>query len=132
MDFATLTSACVRALGTRYSGAYTNRRKLISGIMSAGRSSGERVWPFPPDKDYGRCLKSQVADIKQCRPSGGVDHIESSYFLSQFVDRKIPWVHVDLSGEENEGGLAHVGGDVTGFGVRFAVAFCERQFHTPL
>lgn len=125
IDFATLTGACIRAIGTHYSGAYTNRSKLYSVIRKAGRKSGERVWPFPNDSDYGRCLKSEIADIKQCRLSGGSDHIEAGYFLSQFVDKGIPWVHVDLSAISNEGGLAHVPGKSTGFGVRFAVSLAE-------
>jgi len=123
LDFATLTGACVRALGNLYSGAYSNQRKLFSKIRRAGRQSGERVWPLPNDMDYGRCLKSEVADIKQCRPSGGVDHIEAGYFLRQFVPRTVPWVHVDLSASSNEGGLGHIPSKTTGFGVRFGMDF---------
>lgn len=121
MDFATLTGACIRAIGTLYSGAYSNKRSLFPLIRNAGHRSGERVWPFPNDADYGRCLKSEVADIKQCRESGGVDHIEAGYFLSQFVPKSIPWVHTDLSACGNEGGLGHVGTKTTGFGVRYGI-----------
>ncbi len=125
MDFATLTGSCVRAIGTNYSGGYSNRSSLLSLIRRAGKKSGERVWPFPNDKDYGRCLKSKVADIKQCRLKGGVDHIEASYFLRQFVENSVPYVHVDLSAIEHEGGLAQVSSENTGFGVRFATEFVE-------
>ncbi len=126
MDFATLTGSCIRAIGTNYCGAYSNRKSLLPLVREAGRDSGERVWPFPNDPDYGRCLKSSIADIKQCRLKGGCDHIEASYFLRQFVDKKVPYVHVDLSAMESEGGLAHVGSDTTGFGVRFAVELVAR------
>ncbi len=126
IDFATLTGSCVRAIGTNFSGAYSNRKGLLPVIRAAGRASGERVWSFPNDPDYGRCLKSQVADIKQCRLKGGCDHIEASYFLRQFVDKKVPYVHVDLSAIENEGGLAHVGSESTGFGVRFGAELVEQ------
>ncbi len=125
IDFATLTGSCVRAIGTNYSGAYSNRRRLLSLIRAAGRSSGERVWSFPNDADYGRCLKSSIADIKQCRLKGGCDHIEASYFLRQFVDKKVPYVHVDLSAIEHEGGLGHVPAEATGFGVRFGAALVD-------
>jgi leucyl aminopeptidase len=125
LDFATLTGACVRAIGTQYSGAYTNREEWYERIRLAGRRSGERVWPFPNDEDFGRCLDSDYADIKQCRPTGGVDHIEAGYFLSQFVPESIPWVHVDLSAAENDDGLAHVPSKLTGFGVRFGVEFIQ-------
>lgn len=121
LDFATLTGACIRALGTLYSGAYSNRRSLYPMIRTAGQRSGERVWPFPNDADYGRCLKSEVADIKQCRESGGVDHIEAGYFLSQFVPKSLPWIHTDLSACGNEGGLGHVSTKTTGFGVRYGI-----------
>lgn len=125
VDFATLTGACVRAIGTAYSGAFTNKRRHFAKIRRAGVESGERVWPFPNDPDYGDCLKSEIADIKQCRASGGSDHIEASYFLSQFVG-KVPWVHIDLSSCENEGGLAHVPSKVNGFGVRFTQSLLEK------
>jgi leucyl aminopeptidase len=123
MDFATLTGACVQAIGTNYSGAYTNRVEWMNAIIEAGRVSGERVWPFPNDADYGTCLKSDIADIKQCRLTGGSDHIEAGYFLSQFVPKQTGWVHVDLSAAESEEGLAHVPTKLTGFGVRFAAEF---------
>jgi leucyl aminopeptidase len=126
VDFATLTGSCVKAIGTNYSGAYSNRRRLLSVIRAAGRASGERAWAFPNDPDYGRCLKSSYADLKQCRLKGGVDHIEASYFLRQFVDKTIPYVHVDLSAIENEGGLAHVPTEHTGFGVRFGAELVAR------
>jgi leucyl aminopeptidase len=126
MDFATLTGACVRAIGTNYCGAYTNREDWFETIRSAGKASGERVWPFPSDDDYGRCLKSDYADIKQCRLTGGSDHIEAGYFLKQFVPEGCGWVHVDLSAAENDEGLAHVPSKYTGFGVRFAAEFIQR------
>lgn len=119
MDFATLTGSVIRALGTQYSGGYSNRKYLLSLIRKAGISSGERVWSFPNDADYGRCLKSDIADIKQCRLSGGVDHIEASYFLSQFVEKGIEWVHIDLGAMDPEEPLAHIPKKPSGFGVRF-------------
>jgi leucyl aminopeptidase len=121
LDFATLTGSCVSALGTNYSGGFTNDEGLIQKIIASGRLSGERVWPFPIDDDYGECLESDVADIKQCRLKGGADHIEAAYFLKRFVGDDIPWVHVDLAACEHEGGLAHVPTSVTGFGVRFGL-----------
>jgi leucyl aminopeptidase len=130
MDFATLTGACVRAIGTNYSGAYTNRTEWMTAIIDAGRRSGERVWPFPNDPDYGTCLKSDIADIKQCRLTGGSDHIEAGYFLGQFVPKEIGWVHVDLSAAESDEGLGHVSTKLTGFGVRFAAQFLRNILKT--
>jgi leucyl aminopeptidase len=119
IDFATLTGSVIRALGTQYSGGYSNRKAYLSLIRKAGVISGERVWSFPNDPDYGRCLKSDIADIKQCRHSGGVDHIEAAYFLSQFVEKGVDWVHIDLGAMDNEEPLAHIAKKPSGFGVRF-------------
>jgi len=120
IDYATLTGSCVAALGTTYSGAFTNQDGLFDSIIRAGKNSGERVWPFPIDKDFDSILDSEIADIKQCTISGGPDHILASRFLSRFVD-KTPWLHVDLSSGNNKGGLAHIPTAITGFGVRFTV-----------
>jgi leucyl aminopeptidase len=125
MDFATLTGSCVRAIGSTYSGVYTNREDLHGDLIKAGKLSGERVWPFPMDKDFAVCLESTSADFKQCREKGGVDHIEAAQFLMHFAGDKSPWVHVDLSAAEHAGGLAHVASDETGFGVRFATTFAR-------
>ena len=123
MDFATLTGTCVYSLGTRYSGVFTNREETIPGLMSAGKRSGERVWPFPQDRDYDELLESKVADVKQCLIEGEADHILAGRFLNRFVKNDVPWVHVDLSASEVKGGLAHVPSDFTGFGVRFATEY---------
>ena len=128
MDFATLTGACVRAIGTTFSGVFTNRSDLHSDLVKAGSSCGERVWPFPMDKDFAECLESTVADLKQCREKGGVDHIEAAQFLMHFAGEESPWVHVDLSAIEHGGGLGHVATDETGFGVRFASHFARQYF----
>jgi leucyl aminopeptidase len=121
MDYATLTSSCITALGTRYSGAFCNRTALRAPVMEAGRTSGERVWPFPVDADYDEAIESEVADVKQCIVEGEADHILAARFLSRFVPDSIPWVHLDLAASEHKGGLAHVPGNVTGFGVRFSL-----------
>jgi len=120
IDYATLTGSCVAALGTTYSGAFTNQDGLFNSIIDAGKNSGERVWPFPIDEDFDSTLDSEIADIKQCTITGGPDHILASRFLSRFVD-KTPWLHVDLSSGNNKGGLAHIPTAITGFGIRFTV-----------
>lgn len=123
MDFATLTGSCVRAIGTTFSGVFSNRTVFTGPLIDAGYKSGERVWPFPMDKEFSECLESTSADWKQCREKSGVDHIEASQFLMHFAGKETPWVHVDLSAMENAGGLGHVPSDEIGFGVRFASEF---------
>jgi len=118
IDYATLTGACHYSLSARYSGGFTNSDVLIDEVISAGRNSGERVWPFPIDKDFDEELKSTVADVKQCTLGGEADHILASRFLQRFVN-DTPWLHLDLSSGNSKGGLAHIPTDITGFGVHF-------------
>lgn len=121
IDFATLTGACMNAVTTRYSGVFTNRARWHPVLKRAGRDSGERVWPFPIGGEFLDDLKSETADLKQCAPEGTGDHILAASFLNEFVDEKIPWVHVDMSACKHKGGLAHVPTDITGFGIRYAM-----------
>ncbi|MGQ0657066.1 MAG: M17 family metallopeptidase [Chromatiales bacterium] len=121
IDYATLTGACVHAIGKAYSGVFTNRKQWWAKLIEAGRESGERVWPFPLDKDYDKALESKIADIKQCAEEGPVDHILAARFLSRFVADDIPWIHLDLSSASNREGLAHVPTHFNGFGVRLAL-----------
>lgn len=121
IDFATLTGSCIAALTERYSGVLTNRPALNELLVDTGRRCGERVWPFPMDRDFDEELKSEVADVLQCAPAGGGDHIQAARFLNRFVPERINWVHIDLSSAARKGGLAQVPGEVTGFGARFAI-----------
>ena len=127
IDFATLTGACVYALTERMSGVFTNRARLVSALLEAGRLSGERVWNFPFEEDFDADIESKVADVVQCAVEGKGDHILATRFLSRFVPADIPWAHVDLAAATRTGGLAHVSTDVTGFGVRFALELLLRQ-----
>jgi leucyl aminopeptidase len=131
LDYATLTGSCIVALGTRYSGAFTNRSELHPAILAAGVHSGERVWPMPVDADYDDAIESQVADVKQCIIESEADHILAARFLGRFVPDAVPWVHVDLSAGEHKGGLAHIPTDVTGFGVRFTLDLLLDQGLAP-
>jgi leucyl aminopeptidase len=126
IDFATLTGACVHALTERYSGVFTNRPELATALVAAGQASGERVWNFPMDADFDSDLDSAVADIMQCAHEGKGDHILAARFLQRFIG-DVPWVHVDLASATRRGGLAHVGTDITGFGVRFTLELLLSQ-----
>jgi len=121
IDFATLTGAAVQALTERYSAVFTNRPALAAGLVRAGADSGERVWSFPLDADFDSDLESTVADVMQCAIDGKGDHILAARFLLRFIGERNPWIHVDLSSATRRGGLAHVGTEITGFGVRFAL-----------
>ena len=117
IDLATLTGACVVALGNEAAGALGNDRGLMEDVKKAAEASGERVWELPLWKEYDELMKSDVADIKN---AGGREAgtIQGAVFLKQFVD-KTPWVHLDIAGTawlEKEKDYLCKG--ATGFGIR--------------
>ena len=127
IDYATLTGACIYSLSSRYSGVFSNRQTLNDTLTTAGRDSGERVWPFPLDKDFDESLKSTIADTLQCTLEGDADHILAARFLQRFINEDINWVHVDLAASNHKGGLAHIPTDTTGFGVRYTLNLLQQQ-----
>ncbi len=124
IDFATLTGSMKTALGSRYSGIFSNRDDLSQKAVYAGNKSGERVCVFPMDVDYEENLESNVADIKQCELGGEFDHILAACFLRRFVN-DTPWLHMDLSASSHKNGLGAVDSEITGFGVSWAIEFLK-------
>jgi leucyl aminopeptidase len=96
VDVATLTGACVVALGKQCSGILGNNQELIDKVISAGTEAGEAIWQLPLFQDYKEKLKSDVADMKNCGDSGG-GTITGALFLSEFVG-DTPWAHMDIAG----------------------------------
>lgn len=96
VDVATLTGACVVALGTLNSGAFTNNQAWLDKVLAAGRAAGEKIWPLPMDPEYDDLIKSDVAEIKNTggRKAGA---ITGAKFLQRFVG-DTPWVHLDIAG----------------------------------
>jgi leucyl aminopeptidase len=96
IDLATLTGACVVALGTRMAGLFSNSDELRTMIETASRNTGERVWALPLDDDFKDLLESQVADLKNV---GGrwAGAITAAKFLEHFT-AGIPWAHLDIAG----------------------------------
>jgi leucyl aminopeptidase len=127
IDYATLTGTMVYALTERMSGVITNTSSLEPKLLEAGRSSGERVWTFPFDEDYDSDLESKIADVVQCALESKGDHILAARFLSRFVPKETPWVHMDLSSVSRSGGLGHINTDITGFGVRYTLDLLLKQ-----
>lgn len=127
IDFATLTGSMKTALGSRYSGIFSNREDLSQKAISAGKKSGERVCVFPMDADYEESLESNIADIKQCELGGEFDHILAACFLRRFVS-DTPWLHMDLSASSHKDGLGAVDSEITGFGVSWAIEFLKDHF----
>jgi leucyl aminopeptidase len=126
IDFATLTGSMATALGARYSGVFATSDELAQRAVNVGKQSGERLCAFPQDEDYEPALDSKVADIKQCTLDGDADHILATRFLKRFVEKDVPWLHVDLSASRCEGGLGAVASEVTGFGVAWGLGMLQK------
>ncbi|MEO7822672.1 MAG: leucyl aminopeptidase [Gemmatimonadaceae bacterium] len=96
IDAATLTGACVIALGHSASGIFSNDEALIAEVLAAGKRAGEPGWPLPMWDEYKDLIKSDVADVKNSggRPAGAVT---AALFLREFVDG-FPWLHLDIAG----------------------------------
>jgi leucyl aminopeptidase len=118
IDLATLTGACIIALGREASGLLGNDKRLIQKITQAGEESGERVWEFPLWKEYEETIKSEVADMKNVgnREAGT---IVGGIFLKRFVGEDVPWAHLDIAGTARaEREHRYLNKGATGVGVR--------------
>lgn len=96
IDLATLTGACVVALGHEASGMMGNDRKLIDGLKRAGERCGERLWELPLWDEYGETMKSDIADLRNAGSRDG-GSITAGWFLKQFVG-STRWAHLDIAG----------------------------------
>lgn len=96
VDVATLTGACVVALGSHASGLYANNEALAEQLLSAGQNSHDRAWRMPLWDDYQKQLDSNFADMANIGGPGG-GSITAACFLSRFA-KKYPWAHLDIAG----------------------------------
>ena len=97
IDLATLTGACVAALGDTYGGLFTRDEKLEVQLKNAAKKSGENFWALPLADEYREFLKSEVSDIKNIG-SAGPGATTAALFLEHFVPKKTSWAHIDLAG----------------------------------
>lgn len=122
VDVATLTGACVIALGAEACGLMSNNEPLAEALLKAGESSGERCWQLPLWDEYDELIKSDVADIKNVggRAAGT---ITGGMFLKRFVN-SVPWAHLDIAGTAwSDKDWAYKVKGSTGAGVRLLVEF---------
>jgi leucyl aminopeptidase len=122
VDLATLTGACVVALGPLCAGLLSNNQSLADRVKAAGELVGERAWQLPMIDEYREGLKSDVADINNVGPRGG-GAINAGIFMKEFAG-DVPWVHLDIAGPaftEKELPLCPKG--ATGFGTRTLLAY---------
>jgi leucyl aminopeptidase len=121
IDVATLTGACMVALGNVCSGVFTNNQEALDVVLKASEQTGEKVWQLPTYDEYKEQIKSNIADIKNVgNRYGGA--ITAALFLAEFIG-EVPWVHMDIAGtmnsDKNKGYLVK---GSTGIPVRTLVA----------
>jgi leucyl aminopeptidase len=125
IDLATLTGACMVALGDKIAGLMTNDPELGGRVEAAAKRAGESVWPLPLPKEYRKLLDSEIADMKNISGGGYGGALTAGLFLQEFVG-EVPWVHLDIAGPARasaDDGVARRGG--TGFGVRTLIEFAS-------
>ena len=97
IDVATLTGACRIALGDKIAALMGNNADLLQRLKNSSNDSGEKLWELPLEKEYRKGLDSKVADIKNIGPAGEAGTIMGGLFLSEFVERGLPWAHIDIA-----------------------------------
>lgn len=126
VDLATLTGACVVALGTDIAGLMTNNQGWADEVKASGDAVGEALWPLPMFPEFSEQIRSEVADIKNTGDGRWGGAITAAKFLEEFVNGK-PWVHLDIAGPaffDCPKPWLDAGG--TGFGVRTLVEIARR------
>ena len=121
VDLATLTGACITALGHLTTAAITNNDKLMEQVLNAGIKSGDRVWQLPSFPEYGESIKGKYADLQNIGV-GDSGTIIGGLFLEHFINGT-PWVHLDIAGTSwNVKHISyHPNSGATGVGVRLIV-----------
>jgi leucyl aminopeptidase len=120
VDLATLTGACVIALGDDIGGLWSTNDLLSEQLQHAADAGGEKIWPMPLEEKYFEGMKSEIADMKNAGPRQA-GSITAALFLKQFVN-ETPWAHLDIAGPawiDKESGINNAG--ATGFPVRTLV-----------
>ncbi len=126
IDLATLTGACIIALGNYITGAFGDDDQLMFDVLEAGRAAGEELWRLPVTELQKETLKSEIADMKNAgeRAAGAVT---AALFLKEFVG-ETPWVHLDIAGpSQSPRERGYFGKGATGVGVRTLVELIRRR-----
>ncbi len=122
IDIATLTGACKIALGKYMAGLMGNDEKLIKQLQTAAEQSGEKVWPMPSGDEYGKEMKSKIADLKNIGSRWG-GACTAAAFLREFVGDK-KWAHLDIAGMDIfEKATEFSAEGSSGFGVRLLTSY---------
>ncbi|MFC3773406.1 leucyl aminopeptidase [Paenibacillus sp. GCM10012303] len=123
VDIATLTGACVSALGNKMAGVW-GTDDMAEVLQKLGLRSGERVWPMPLEDEYDDLLKSQYADLCNITGVAYAGAITAALFLQRFVEAGTKWAHIDMAGPMDAGSTSgYVVEGPTGYGARLLADF---------
>lgn len=126
IDSATLTSACVVALGEEIAGVFSNDSKLAQEIISVGSSEGELYWELPLFMPHTSKIKTTIADVKNRGDAWG-GAITAAVFLKGWVSDSAKWAHIDIAGPGGkEQPLDHLGKGAKGFGIKTIVQLARK------
>jgi leucyl aminopeptidase len=119
IDIATLTGACMVALGMQYAGVFCDDQKLTDDIIEQGAIAGERFWPLPLAPEYAASIKSSVADLKNIAGNRWAGATIGGLFLKEFVTPETRWAHLDIAGPSDaDSSRGHIKQGGVGFAVR--------------
>lgn len=129
IDIATLTGACMVALGKHQAGLFSSDDALLDDLKRAAEESGEKVWHLPSGDEYARDMKSKIADLKNCGPRWGGASTAAA-FLHQFAG-DTPWAHLDIAGMDVfDAPKGAANGTSSGFGVRLLTTYLRNLADT--
>ena len=127
IDFATLTGACVVALGLNAAGLFTKNDNMADELYKLGMKTYDRVWRLPMWDEYHKENESKIADVNNDGGRWG-GAITAAKFLENFVDKKIPWTHIDIAGPASANEISNYNKTyMTGFGVRLMFEYLSQK-----
>eukprot|EP00191_Tetraselmis_sp_GSL018_P004271 CAMPEP_0177612168 /NCGR_PEP_ID=MMETSP0419_2-20121207/21028_1 /TAXON_ID=582737 /ORGANISM="Tetraselmis sp., Strain GSL018" /LENGTH=528 /DNA_ID=CAMNT_0019108241 /DNA_START=231 /DNA_END=1817 /DNA_ORIENTATION=+ len=122
VDIATLTGACMIALGPQIGGVMTDHEEMYERVVAASRDAGEKIWRLPLEGDYKEQLKSPIADMVNTGGRMG-GSITAGLFLKEFINEGVEWTHIDMAGpvwDDKRGGA-------TGYGAALLASWVKRE-----
>jgi len=123
IDLATLTGACIYAVGPFFSALLSDNDTFAAKVKAAGERSGDRVWALPFTQDFKAAIKSDIADIQNVgNPAIAAGTITAAWFLREFVENNTPWVHLDIASSAfNVPNISYYRKGATGCSVRLLI-----------
>jgi leucyl aminopeptidase len=127
VDLATLTGACVVALGEQVAGVMSDDSELTSALKAAADASSEDLWQLPLHSGYTKSLKSDIADLKNITSSPYGGAVTAGLFLKEFINEGQSWAHMDIAGPAFVSAPlnSYIGKGGTGYGVRTLLGWIE-------